>query len=251
MKAVCDDSYDRLLEPSMERELRTALTDTANEQAIHNFALNLRPLLMQPPVKGAVTMGLDPGYSHGCKVAVVDETGKVLDTTVVYPTFGEKQKQDAITKLSQLIKKDNVRHLAIGNGTASRETEAMAVEMIRRLGGGVSYMIVNEAGASVYSASKLAAEEFPQYDVNLRSRRVDRAAAAGPAGRAGQDRPEGHRRRPVSARHAGEGARRGARRRGRGVRQRRRRGPQYGFRSAAAAGRGPERDDSQKHRRLP
>ena len=169
IKSVCDDSYDRLLEPSMERELRTALTDMANEQAIHNFALNLRPLLMQPPVKGAVTMGLDPGYSHGCKVAVVDETGKVLDTTVVYPTFGEKQKQDAIAKLSQLIKKDNVRHLAIGNGTASRETEAMAVEMIRRLGGGVSYMIVNEAGASVYSAGKLAAEEFPEYDVNLRS----------------------------------------------------------------------------------
>ena len=168
MKAVCDDSYDRLLEPSMERELRAALTDMANEQAIHNFALNLRPLLMQPPVKGAVTMGLDPGYSHGCKVAVVDETGKVLDTTVVYPTFGEKQKQDAISKLSQLIRKDNVRHLAIGNGTASRETEAMAVEMIHKLGG-VSYMIVNEAGASVYSASKLAAEEFPQYDVNLRS----------------------------------------------------------------------------------
>lgn len=105
MKSVCDDSYDRLLEPSMERELRTALTDMANEQAIHNFALNLRPLLMQPPVKGAVTMGLDPGYSHGCKVAVVDETGKVLDTTVVYPTFGEKQKQDAIAKLSQLIKR--------------------------------------------------------------------------------------------------------------------------------------------------
>ena len=169
MKAVCDDSYDRLLEPSMERELRAALTDMANEQAIHNFALNLRPLLMQPPVKGAVTMGLDPGYSHGCKVAVVDETGKVLDTTVIYPTFGEKQKQDAISKLSQLIRKDNVRHLAIGNGTASRETEAMAVEMIHKLGGGVSYMIVNEAGASVYSASKLAAEEFPQYDVNLRS----------------------------------------------------------------------------------
>ena len=149
IKSVCDDSYDRLLEPSMERELRTALTDMANEQAIHNFALNLRPLLMQPPVKGAVTMGLDPGYSHGCKVAVVDETGKVLDTTVVYPTFGEKQKQDAIAKLSQLIKKDNVRHLAIGNGTASRETEAMAVEMIHKLGGGVSYMIVNEAGLGV------------------------------------------------------------------------------------------------------
>ena len=169
MKAVCDDSYDRLLEPSMERELRTALTDTANEQAIHNFALNLRPLLMQPPVKGFVTMGLDPGYSHGCKVAVVDATGKVLDTTVVYPTFGERQKREAIAKLAALIRKHHVAHLAIGNGTASRETEAMAVEMIRRLGGGVSYMIVNEAGASVYSASKLAAEEFPQYDVNLRS----------------------------------------------------------------------------------
>ena len=172
IKSVCDDSYDRLLEPSMERELRTALTDMANEQAIHNFALNLRPLLMQPPVKGAVTMGLDPGYSHGCKVAVVDETGKVLDTTVVYPTFGEKQKQDAIAKLSQLIKKDNVRHLAIGNGTASRETEQMAVELIRQVNEGsahVSYMIVSEAGASVYSTSKLAAEEFPQYDVNLRS----------------------------------------------------------------------------------
>ena len=169
MEAVCDDSYDRLLELSMERELRTALTDMANEQAIHNFALNLRPLLMQPPVKGAVTMGLDPGYVHGCKVAVVDETGKVLDTTVVYPTFGEKQKQDAIARLSQLIRKDNVRHLAIGNGTASRETEAMTVELIRAVGGGVSYMIVSEAGASVYSASKLAAEEFPQFDVNLRS----------------------------------------------------------------------------------
>ena len=169
MKAVCADSYDRLLEPSMERELRTALTDAANARAIENFALNLRPLLMQPPVKGAVTMGLDPGYSHGCKVAVVDATGKVLDTAVVYPTFGEKQKQDAITKLSQLVKKHGVRHLAIGNGTASRETEAMAVEMIHKLNCGVSYMIVNEAGASVYSASKLAAEEFPQYDVNLRS----------------------------------------------------------------------------------
>ena len=173
IKSVCDDSYDRLLEPSMERELRTALTDMANEQAIHNFALNLRPLLMQPPVKGHVTMGLDPGYSHGCKVAVVDETGKVLDTTVVYPTFGEKQKQDAIAKLSQLIKKDNVRHLAIGNGTAGHETEAFAAEVIRELAEEknlhLQYMVVSEAGASVYSASKLAAEEFPQYDVNLRS----------------------------------------------------------------------------------
>ena len=166
--AAAEDSFDRLLAPSMERELRTSLTDTANEAAIGNFALNLRPLLMQPPVKGFVTMGLDPGYAHGCKVAVIDATGKVLDTTVVYPTFSERKKQEAIDSLKKLIDRYEVRHLAIGNGTASRETEAMAVELIRKCPG-VSYMIVNEAGASVYSASKLAAEEFPQYDVNLRS----------------------------------------------------------------------------------
>ena len=166
--AAAEDSFDRLLAPSMERELRTSLTDTANEAAIGNFALNLRPLLMQPPVKGFVTMGLDPGYAHGCKVAVIDATGKVLDTTVVYPTFSERKKQEAIDSLKKLIDRYGVRHLAIGNGTASRETEVMAVELIRKCPG-VSYMIVNEAGASVYSASKLAAEEFPQYDVNLRS----------------------------------------------------------------------------------
>ena len=169
MRNAAEDSYDRLIEPSLEREIRSALTDEANESAIHNFALNLKPLLMQPPVKGFVTMGLDPGYRMGCKVAVVDGTGKVLDTTVVYPTYGEKQKNEAIVKLSAMVKKWGVKHLAIGNGTASRETEQMAVELIRSLGGGVSYMIVNEAGASVYSASKLAAEEFPQFDVNLRS----------------------------------------------------------------------------------
>lgn len=168
LAAAAEDSYDRLLAPSMERELRTMLTDAANEAAIHNFALNLRPLLMQPPVKGFVTMGLDPGYAHGCKVAVIDATGKVLDTTVVYPTFSERKKQEAIDSLKRLIDKHRVKHLAIGNGTASRETEAMAVELIRKCSG-VSYMIVNEAGASVYSASKLAAEEFPQFDVNLRS----------------------------------------------------------------------------------
>ena len=167
--AVCADSYDRLLAPSLERELRGTLTDTAAESAIHNFALNLRPLLMQPPVKGHVTMGLDPGYAHGCKVAVVDATGRVLDTAVVYPTFSERKKQEAIDTLARLIRKDGVEHIAIGNGTASRETEAMTVELIRAVGGGVSYMIVSEAGASAYSASKLAAEEFPQFDVNLRS----------------------------------------------------------------------------------
>ena len=169
MKSACEDAYDRLIYPSLEREVRGALTERAAEGAIANFALNLKSLLMQPPVKGHVTMGLDPGYAHGCKVAVIDGTGKVLDTTVVYPTYGERQKKEAITRLSALIRKHRVEHLAIGNGTASRETEQMAVEMIRALGGGVSYMMVNEAGASVYSASQIAAEEFPDYDVNLRS----------------------------------------------------------------------------------
>ena len=168
VRAAAEDAWHRLLQPSLVNEIRSRLSDTAYEGAIVNFALNLKPLLMQPPVKGHVTMGLDPGYAHGCKVAVIDGTGKVLDTTVVYPTFGERQKKEAIAKLSAMAKRHGVEHLAIGNGTASRETEAMAVEMIRGLPS-VSYMIVNEAGASVYSASKLAAEEFPDYDVNLRS----------------------------------------------------------------------------------
>ena len=169
VRAAADDAYDRLIQPSMEREVRNLLTDQANEGAIHMFALNLKPLLMQPPVKGKVTMGLDPGYRMGCKVAVVDGTGKVLDTTVVYPTHGDRKKAECIATLSAMIKKHGVEHIAIGNGTASRETEQMTVELIKKIGGGVSYMIVSEAGASVYSASKLAAEEFPQYDVNLRS----------------------------------------------------------------------------------
>ncbi len=169
MKAVAEDAYDRLLYPSLEREVRNTLTDQASEGAIHNFALNLRPLLMQPPVKGRVTMGLDPGYRMGCKVAVVDATGKVLDTTVVYPTHGERKKAECIAVLSGLIRRHGVACIAIGNGTASRETEQMTVELLRQVGGGVSYMIVSEAGASVYSASPLAAEEFPEYDVNLRS----------------------------------------------------------------------------------
>ena len=171
VKTAAADGYDRLIAPSVEREIRTLLTDKASEGAIGQFALNLRPLLMQPPVKGFVTMGLDPGYRMGCKVAVVDGTGKVLDTTVVYPTYGERQKRECIDKLTVLIKKHKVRHIAIGNGTASRETEAMTVELIKELGSGagVSYAIVNEAGASVYSASPLAAKEFPDFDVNLRS----------------------------------------------------------------------------------
>ena len=172
VRAAAEDAYDRLLFPSLEREIRSFLTDGANEGAIGQFALNLKPLLLQPPVKGKVTMGLDPGYRNGCKVAVVDGTGRVLDTTVVYPTFGERQKNEAIGALAKLIRKHGVEHIAIGNGTASRETEQMAVELIRQenaAGAQVSYMIVSEAGASVYSASQLAADEYPQYDVNLRS----------------------------------------------------------------------------------
>ena len=169
VKAAGEDSWDRLIFPSLKNELRSVLTEKASEGAIHNFAINLRPLLMQPPVKGHITMGLDPGYRNGCKTAVIDATGKLLDTCVVYPASGEKKKREAIDLLSKLIKKHNVEHIAIGNGTASRETEQMVSEMIKELDSKVSYMIVNEAGASVYSASGLAAEEFPQLDVNLRS----------------------------------------------------------------------------------
>ena len=168
VRAAAEDAYERLIFPSVQREIRSDLSEKAYSGAIANFALNLKPLLMQPPVKGFVTMGLDPGYRNGCKVAVVDPTGKVLATSVVYPTFNERKKQEAITILSGLMRKHAVQHIAIGNGTASRETEAMTVELLQSFPN-ASYMIVNEAGASVYSASPLAAEEFPEYDVNLRS----------------------------------------------------------------------------------
>ena len=168
LEAAVEDGYNRLIKPSLEREFRNLLTEKACDGAIDNFALNLKPLLMQPPVKGKVTMGLDPGYAHGCKVAVVDGTGKVLDTGVVYPTFSDRKKEEAIRVLTGMVKKHGVCHIAIGNGTASRETEAMAAELILGVPG-VSYAMVNEAGASVYSASETAAEEFPQYDVNIRS----------------------------------------------------------------------------------
>lgn len=168
VRAAAEDAYERLIFPSIQREVRSELSDRAYAGAIHNFALNLKPLLMQPPVKGFATMGLDPGYRNGCKVAIVDATGKVLDTTVVYPTFSQHKKQEAIEILSRLMRKHGVKHIAIGNGTASRETEAMTVELLQSFPD-ASYMIVNEAGASVYSASPLAAAEFPDYDVNLRS----------------------------------------------------------------------------------
>jgi len=168
IRGALKDGYDRLLCPSVENEIRAALTDEACEGAIRNFKLNLKALLMQPPVRGKVILALDPGYRMGCKTAVIDSTGKVLDTAVVYPTYGERQEAEAIEKLYRMIQAHHVERIAIGNGTASRETEKMVVKLLKKCPD-VSYMIVNEAGASVYSASRLAAEEFPEYDVNLRS----------------------------------------------------------------------------------
>jgi len=169
VRQAARDAWDRLIKPSIEREVRNELTDGANEHAIAMFALNLKPLLLQPPVKGKVTLGLDPAYRTGCKVAVVDETGKVLDTAVVYPTPPQNKAAEAKAKLTQMIKKHGVSVISIGNGTASKEAEIFTADLISELGGKVQYMVVNEAGASVYSASKLAAEEFPEFDVSLRS----------------------------------------------------------------------------------
>ncbi|MBE6761796.1 MAG: RNA-binding transcriptional accessory protein [Ruminococcaceae bacterium] len=166
--AVAEDSYSRLIFPSVEREIRSNLTEMASEQAIKMFGANLKPLLMQPPVKDRVTLGFDPAYRTGCKIAVVDGTGKVLDTTVVYPTPPHNKKEEAAAKLSALIKKHGITAIAVGNGTASKESEIFISELIKEHEG-VQYMMVNEAGASVYSASKLGAEEFPDFDVSLRS----------------------------------------------------------------------------------
>lgn len=169
VKISAEDGYKRLIFPSVEREIRSSLTENAAEQAIKVFSSNLRQLLMQPPVKNSVTLGLDPAYRTGCKIAVVDDTGKVLDTTVVYPTPPQSKTEEAKKKLKSLISKYGVTTIAIGNGTASRESEAFVAELIKEIPQKVSYMVVSEAGASVYSASKLAAEEFPEYDVSLRS----------------------------------------------------------------------------------
>ena len=163
------DAYKRLIFPSLENEVLSSLFEAASEQAIKVFALNLGNLLMQPPVKDKVVLGLDPAYRTGCKIAVVDPTGRVLDTAVVYPTPPQNKIEEAKKKLTELIRKHNVNVISIGNGTASRESELFVAELIRELGMELSYMVVSEAGASVYSASKLAAEEFPEYDVSLRS----------------------------------------------------------------------------------
>ena len=223
LRAACEDAYDRLIAPSMERELRAALTEQANEGAIRNFALNLRPLLMQPPVRGHVTMGLDPGYSHGCKVAVVDPTGKVLDTAVVYPTFSKAKRAEAIETLRRLM--DRVR----GDAHRPRQRHGLARDgghgLASCCGRSTARPIRSSRRRAAFVYSALAAGGGGISGVRCQSaqRGLHRAAAAGPAGRAGQDRPEGHRRRSVSARRAGKAARRGALRRGGGSRQRRRR----------------------------
>lgn len=166
---AADDGYDRLIEPSIEREVRAILTDRASEQAIKMFEVNLRPLLLQPPVKGKVTLGLDPGYRTGCKVAVVDPTGKVLATSVIYPVPPHNKTEESKKIIKDLIAKCDVNVIAIGNGTASKETEIFVAELLKEIDADVSYAVVNEAGASVYSASPLAVEEFPDYDLTLRS----------------------------------------------------------------------------------
>jgi uncharacterized protein len=169
IEEAIEDSYERLIFPSVEREVRNELTDTAQEQAMKVFALNLKNLLLQPPVKGKTVMGLDPAYRTGCKIAVVDDTGKVLDVAVVYPTPPQSKIEESKKILTVLINKHNVDLIAIGNGTASKESEIFVADLIKELDREVYYMVVSEAGASVYSASKLAAEEFPNFDVSLRS----------------------------------------------------------------------------------
>ena len=169
VKNACEDAYERLIFPSVEREIRSELTDVADEQAIKLFAMNLRQLLMQPPVKGYVAIGLDPGYRTGCKLAVVDATGRILDTSVIYPTHSQAQILKSKQTLKNMIKKYHAEIIAIGNGTASKETEMFTAECISEIDDKVSYMVVSEAGASVYSASKLAAAEMPDLDLTLRS----------------------------------------------------------------------------------
>ena len=169
LREVAEDAWNRLLFPSLEREVRNDLTEMADEQAIHTFALNLRPLLMQPPVKNQVVLGFDPAYRTGCKLAVVDATGKVLETGVIYPTKPHSKVEEGKRVLRRLCDKHGITCIAIGNGTASRESELFVAEFIKEYGKQLSYMVVSEAGASVYSASKLGAEEFPDYDVSLRS----------------------------------------------------------------------------------
>ena len=198
---AAQDAWDRLLQPSIEREIRADLTERASASAIQVFGKNLHQLLMAPPVKGRVTLGVDPGFRTGCKLAVVDENGKVLATGVGHFTLPgqEAAKARARRDIIDLCRRFGVTAIAIGNGTASREAEQFIASLLPELPKGAAYMIVSEAGASVYSASKLAAEEFPQFDVSASQRGQHRPPHAGPPGRAGQDRPQGHRRGAVPA----------------------------------------------------
>ncbi|WP_035765152.1 Tex family protein [Butyrivibrio sp. NC2002] len=169
LQNVCKDAYDRLIAPAIERDIRNELTEKAEDSAIGVFGKNLEQLLMQPPIAGKTVLGWDPAFRTGCKLAVVDATGKVLDTKVIYPTAPQNKVEEAKAELKKLIKKYDVDLISVGNGTASRESEQVIVELIKELDKPVQYVIVNEAGASVYSASKLATEEFPQFDVGQRS----------------------------------------------------------------------------------
>ena len=169
LKETVEDSYDRLIAPAIEREIRGSLTEKAEDGAIKVFAKNLEQLLMQPPIEGRVVLGWDPAFRTGCKLAVVDETGKVLDTVVIYPTAPQNKVEESKKILKNLIKKYHITLISVGNGTASRESEQIIVELLKEIPDPVQYVIVNEAGASVYSASKLAAEEFPKFDVGQRS----------------------------------------------------------------------------------
>lgn len=169
LKATIEDAYDRLIAPSIERDIRSSLTEKAEDGAITVFGKNLEQLLLQPPITGKIVLGWDPAFRTGCKLAVVDETGKVLDTKVIFPTAPQNKVEEAKAELKKLISKYKISLISVGNGTASRESEAVIVDLIKEVGGGLQYVIVNEAGASVYSASKLATEEFPNFDVGQRS----------------------------------------------------------------------------------
>ena len=169
LKAAISDSYSRLIAPAIEREVRNDLTEKAEDGAIRVFGKNLEQLLMQPPISGHVVLGWDPAFRTGCKLAVVDATGKVLDTVVIYPTAPQNRVEEAKKILKKLIKEYHISLISVGNGTASRESEQIIAEFLKEIPDHVQYIIVNEAGASVYSASKLATEEFPQFDVGQRS----------------------------------------------------------------------------------
>ena len=198
LKDVVADSYGRLIAPAIEREIRNELTEKAEEGAISVFGKNLQQLLMQPPIAGRVVLGWDPAFRTGCKLAVVDATGKVLDTKVIYPTAPQNKVEEAKKELKRLIDKYDISLISVGNGTASRESEQVIVELIKELKKPVQYVIVNEAGASVYSASKLATEEFPNFDVGQRSAASIARRLQDPLAEL-EDRPEIHRRRSVSA----------------------------------------------------